>query len=184
MNSSPGVFELRFVLCSTKMLDYLDWVLRQKGFGAGFDIRHGYGHCRTCVDGLEENFLYKHSNCWICGQWVEARILKTCPQEIERAKGYKGPILELHFLMLEELVDSSSVLSMFFHVVLFDPFGFSRCCAQCQVVLEAGPNDLPWPDDAKSKEKGVTVCALCFGCREGWLFGWPSESQQGLSEGV
>jgi len=56
--------------------------------------------------------------------------------------------------------------------------------AKCQVVLEAGPNDLPWPDDAKSKEKGVTVCALCFGCREGWLFGWPSESQQGLSEGV
>ena len=61
----------------------------------------------------------------------------------------------------------------------FDPFRFSICCAQCQVVLEAGPNDLPWPDDAKSKEKGVTVCALCFGCR-----GWLSESQQGLSEGV
>ena len=51
------------------------------------------------LQGTKENFLYKHSNCWICGQWVE-------------------------------------------------------------VVLEAGPNDLPWPDDAKSKEKGVTVCAL------------------------
>lgn len=102
---------------------------------------------------------------WPVGGGKDTQILKTCPQEIERAKGYKGPILELHFLMLEELVDSSSVLSMFFHVVLFDPFGFSRRCAQCQVVLEAGPNDLPWPDDAKSKEKGVTVCALCFGCR-------------------
>ena len=34
-----------------------------------------------------------------------------------------------------------------------------------QVVLEAGPNDLPWPDEAKSKENGVTVCALRFGCR-------------------
>ena len=45
------------------------------------------------MDGLEENFLYKHSNCWICGQWVEARIAdssylgtRTCPQEIERRK--------------------------------------------------------------------------------------------------
>lgn len=38
MNSSQGVFGLRFVLCSTKTLDYLDWVLRQKGFGAGYDM--------------------------------------------------------------------------------------------------------------------------------------------------
>lgn len=59
-------------------------------------LRHGYGHCRTCVDGLEENFLYKHSNCWICGQWVEARILKLVRRKL-KGERLQTPMSELQF---------------------------------------------------------------------------------------
>lgn len=56
------------------------------------------------------------------------------------------------------------------------------------MVLEAGPEDLPWPDDVKSRESGVAVCALRLGEAAkralpvgaggedqglvGWLGGW------------
>ena len=32
-----------------------------------------------------------------------------------------------------------------------------------QVLLEAGPQDLPWPSDEKCREKGMAVCAARLG---------------------
>lgn len=36
-------------------------------------------------DVREENFLYKHSNCWICGDWVEAGADKGIHHETKTA---------------------------------------------------------------------------------------------------
>lgn len=155
-------------------------VLRQKGFGAGYDM----------VTVIIGNYVWHWVHVWMGWRRISSTNTATAGSVASgwrqgysntqnlSAGNWKGerlqtPMLELHFWWLKNSLTLPVFYPCFSMLCFFDPFRFSRCCAaferlncaQCQVVLEVGPNDLPWPDDAKSKEKGVTVCALCFGCR-------------------